>query len=80
MLNLTINCQEYCKKDNLLSYLVENLEEMFSPNYDALIDALSFEEGVINFINLNKYEDFNQLSEIISIIKNINSNLTINIK
>lgn len=77
MINFQVDCQVYNTKDKILNFFMDNLEEMYSPNYDALIDGLSFEEGTIEIKNISYYEDEIELKQIIDIVSNINNKLQI---
>jgi uncharacterized protein YerC len=49
----------------------ENLEDMYSLNYDALIDAItSYKDLGLELININEYKDLKNLLDIIDILKN----------
>ena len=49
----------------------ENLEDMYSLNYDALIDAItSYKDLELELININEYKDLKNLLDIIDILKN----------
>ena len=57
----------------------ENLEDMYSLNYDALIDSITAYKNLeLEFININDYDDFDNLIDIINIL--INDYPYINIK
>jgi hypothetical protein len=51
---------------------------MYSSNYDALIDALLFidQKTNINILNIDQFNDKNNLIEILNIISN-NENISI---
>ena len=68
-------------KEKFLQYMQENLEDMYSLNYDALIDAItSYKELILEFQNLNCYEDLSTFLEIIEIIKNDYPNIKIEVQ
>ena len=65
-------------KEKFLTYMQENLEDMYAKNYDALIDALtSYKDLTLELENVNHYEDLENLLDIINIIKNDYPNITI---
>jgi RNAse (barnase) inhibitor barstar len=58
-------------KEKFLQYMQENLEDMYSLNYDALIDAItSYKKLELELININEYKDLKNLLDIIDILKN----------
>jgi RNAse (barnase) inhibitor barstar len=58
-------------KEKFLQYMQENLEDMYSLNYDALIDAItSYKNLELELININEYKDLKNLLDIIDILKN----------
>lgn len=58
-------------KEKFLQYMQENLEDMYSLNYDALIDAItSYKDLELELININEYKDLKNLLDIIDILKN----------
>ena len=63
---LIIDCKKLNTKELLLKYLVTELEEMFSPNYDALIDCLQcIDENIaITILNIDNYNDKDNLVEV----------------
>ena len=68
-------------KEKFLQYMQENLEDMYSLNYDALIDAItSYKDLLLEFQNLNCYEDLSTFLEIIEIIKNDYPNIKIEVQ
>ena len=68
-------------KEKFLQYMQENLEDMYSLNYDALIDAItSYKDLSLEFQNLNCYEDLSTFLEIIEIIKNDYPNIKIEVQ
>jgi RNAse (barnase) inhibitor barstar len=65
-------------KEKFLTYMQENLEDMYSKNYDALIDALtSYKKITLYLSNITCYEDLENLLDIINIIKNDYPNIKI---
>ena len=58
-------------KEKFLQYMQENLEDMYSLNYDALIDAITSSKDIeLELVNINEYQDINNLLDIIDILKN----------
>ena len=58
-------------KEKFLQYMQENLEDMYSLNYDALIDAItSYKDLELELINIDEYKDLKNLLDIIDILKN----------
>lgn len=76
---IEFNLQELNTKKHLLSAFQKHFDELYALNYDALIDVLTMqaEPLTIVFKNMNDYEDLKELDEIINIISNTNSNITI---
>ena len=77
MNKIEIDCIKYPTKKELLSYLRENLEEMYSLNYDSLIDALTGYRFPLEIIVKNKtlYEDYPNLNDILKIATTDNKNI-----
>lgn len=58
-------------KEKFLQYMQENLEDMYSLNYDALIDAITSSKDIeLELVNINAYQDINNLLDIIDILIN----------
>ena len=58
-------------KEKFLSFMKDNLEDMYALNYDALIDAItSYQSLELEFINISSYQDYQNLIEVIEIINN----------
>lgn len=58
-------------KEKFLQYMQENLEDMYSLNYDALIDAITSSKDIeLELVNINEYQDINNLLDIIDILIN----------
>ena len=65
-------------KENFLSFMKDNLEDMYALNYDALIDAItSYQSLELEFINISSYQDYQNLIEVIEIINNDYPNIKI---
>lgn len=79
MNNIIIDCKIYNSKIKLLTHLQQIIEEMYSPNYDALIDALTMyqEPTTINIFNSSYFENEIDLKEIFTIINNENTYITV---
>jgi hypothetical protein len=77
-MNIIVDCNIYNTKKLLLDYFKSILDEMYSSNYDALIDALLFidEKTDINILNIDQFNDKNNLIEVLNIISN-NENISI---
>mgnify|MGYP004484443077 CR=1 FL=1 len=80
MNRIELDCLKYPSKKELLSYLRDNLEEMYSLNYDSLLDALTgYEFSLeINIKNKTLYEDYPNLKEVFEIVTNENKNVRVN--
>ncbi len=80
MNRIELDCLKYPSKKELLSYLRDNLEEMYSLNYDSLLDALTGYEFPleINIKNKTLYEDYPNLKEVFEIVTNENKNVKVN--
>ena len=58
-------------KEKFLQYMQENLEDMYSLNYDALIDSISAYKNLeLELLNIDSYENVDLIIEIFEIIKN----------
>ena len=76
---MKIDFKQLNTKEKFLQYMQENLEDMYSLNYDALIDSITAYKNLeLEFININDYDDFDNLIDIINIL--INDYPYINIK
>lgn len=65
-------------KEKFLSFMKDSLEDMYALNYDALIDAItSYQSLEIEFINIESYQDYQNLIEVIEIINNDYPNIKI---
>ncbi len=80
MNKIELDCLKYHSKKELLSYLRDNLEEMYSLNYDSLLDALTGYEFPleINIKNKTLYEDYPNLKEVFEIVAKENKNIKVN--
>lgn len=78
-MKITLDCEILNTKKALLESFVEILEEMYSPNFDAFIDALSTFDGALEleFENFYKYEDPQDLAEVLDIVVQENPAVTI---
>ncbi len=76
---ITIDLANYNTKNKLLSYFRDILDEMYGLNYDALIDTFTFvdEETIIEFSNIDRFENVTDLKEVMSIITNENANIVV---
>ncbi len=74
MNKIIIDLKKYSTKPLLLSFLMTQIEGMFAPNYDALIDALAFYDTPLEMElkYLNSYENKKELLEVLDIIKKEN--------
>ncbi|MDE7263839.1 MAG: hypothetical protein K2N64_04185 [Anaeroplasmataceae bacterium] len=70
MKKIVVCCNLYPSKKELLHYLLTKVEGLYSENYDALIDALTYYKTPlqIEFKQLNSYKDKDNLEEILEII------------
>lgn len=76
---MKIDFKQLNTKEKFLQYMQENLEDMYSLNYDALIDSITAYKNLeLEFINIKDYDDFDNLIDIINIL--INDYPYINIK
>ena len=65
-------------KEKFLSFMKDNLEDMYALNYDALIDAItSYQSLELEFVNISSYQDYQNLIEVIEIINNDYPNIKI---
>lgn len=65
-------------KEKFLQYMQENLEDMYSLNYDALIDSITaYKHLELEFINISYFEDAKKISAIINILLNDYPNIKI---
>ncbi|MDE7454398.1 MAG: hypothetical protein K2M64_01045 [Clostridia bacterium] len=80
-MTITLDCKVYSAKIALLTQLQKVFDEMYSPNYDALIDAAkTYENNLeINVINTHCFEDERNLKEVLQIMTQDNPKITINI-
>ena len=71
---ICIDCLKLQQKHQLLSFFQHSIEGMYSLNYDALIDALTFYEEPIHFtiFHIECYEDPTELKEVLEIIHSVN--------
>lgn len=78
-MTITIDLAKYNTKIELLSYFGNILDEMYGLNYDALIDTLTFvdEETIIEFSNIDCFENVANLKEVMSIITDENANIVV---
>lgn len=78
-MKLVVNLNKYNSKEKLLNYFKNYLTEMYSPNYDALIDALtSFEANLEIILDEHEcYDDLNNLVEVLDIITKSNKNIIV---
>lgn len=78
-MTITIDLAKYNTKIELLSYFRNILDEMYGLNYDALIDTLTFvdEETIIEFSNIDCFENVANLKEVMSIITDENANIVV---
>ncbi len=79
MKQIILDFKKLNTKDLLLSFLKTKITGLYSSNYDALIDALTFIKNdlTIKLINLDYYEDKKELIEIFKIITNENKMIKI---
>ena len=65
-------------KEKFLSFMKDSLEDMYALNYDALIDEItSYQSLELEFINIESYQDLQNLIEVIEIINNDYPNIKI---
>lgn len=81
-MKLTIDCKLLSAKAALLARLQQVFDEMYSLNYDSLIDgARGFEEQLrIEVVNIDCYEDSQSLTEVLNIIALENPLITVSIE
>ena len=78
---MKIDLKKLNTKEKFLSFMKDSLEDMYTLNYDALIDSItSYKELTLEFQNLNCYEDLSTFLEIIEIIKNDYSYIKIEVQ
>ena len=77
-MEIIINGQEACDKLKVLQVFQNTFEEMYSLNYDALIDVLTSAKEFIKIIILNSLsiECINDLKETLDIICNENHHIS----
>lgn len=78
-MKITLDCEILNTKKALLESFVDVLEEMHNPNFDAFIDALStFDQPLeLEFENFDKYENPQNLAEVLDIVVQENSAVTV---
>lgn len=66
-------------KELLFSFLKTKIDGLYSSNYDALIDALTFYKNdlTIQLINTDDYENKKELIEVLEIVKTENKMIKI---
>ena len=76
---IEFDLKELKTKKHLLNAFQKHFDELYALNYDALIDVLTIQSQplTIAFKNMTDYEDLKELNDIINIILNTNSNITI---
>lgn len=78
MKTILIDCAQFNTKQKLLQKFLTVFEEMYSENYDALIDAATFckEQTHLTFCNFERFEDPQDLLEVLKIIEAENPSIT----
>lgn len=78
-MRLTLDCRLLSNKLALLAEMQKVFDEMYSLNYDALIDgARGYEDELeISIDNIGCYEDEQNLREVLDIISQENEQITI---
>lgn len=81
-MSLTLDCKTLSAKADLLARLQQVFDEMYSLNYDSLIDgARGFAKKLhIEVVNIDCYEDSRNLTEVLQIISRENPLITVSIK
>lgn len=81
-MKLTLDCKVLSAKVDLLAKLQQVFDEMYSLNYDSLIDgARGFEDEIsINVVNINCFEDARNLTEVLQVITKENPLITVSIQ
>lgn len=76
-MKILLDGNKYSNKLEILKLLQFHLKEMYSINYDALIDVLSeLKEPIeIEIINYQNIQNFNEFKDVLDIICNDNSNI-----
>lgn len=77
-MKITIDGNYTKDKQDILKIFQNNFEEMYSLNYDALIDVLTEFKNtlLIEIVNKQLISDYNRLIEALDIICNDNPNIT----
>lgn len=77
-MKITIDLKEFKDKKALLDKFREIFPDMFSANYDALIDVATYYEDNldITFTNLDSFSDAKNLVEVFEIITAENKKIT----
>lgn len=78
MKTVLIDCAQFNTKQKILQKFSTVFEEMYSENYDALIDAATFckEQTHFVFCNFERFEDPQDLLEVLKIIEAENAAIT----
>lgn len=78
-MKLIINLDSYNSKEKLLNHFKGLFTEMYSANYDALIDTLTgFDHKLeITFEYYDEFTDLGNLAEVMEIIENENPRIII---
>lgn len=78
-MSISLDLSVYNTKKSLLSRLAEIFDEMFSLNYDALIDAATFYSSPLQleFLHCDSFENKKELLEVLHIIEEENNNIEI---
>ena len=76
-MKILLDGNKYSNKLEILKLFQFHLKEMYSLNYDALIDVLSeLKEPIeIEIINYQNIQNFNEFKDVLDIICNDNSNI-----
>ncbi len=80
---IRIDCTNYSSKKEILKVFQQHLEEMFSLNYDALLDALTSyydDKLVIELKNISALEDKAALLDTLNIAIQENPNISLQIE
>lgn len=76
-MKILLDGNKYSNKLEILKLFQFHLKEMYSLNYDALIDVLSeLKEPIeIEIINYQNIQNFDEFKDVLDIICNDNSNI-----
>lgn len=80
-MSISLDLSIYNTKKSLLTRLAEIFDEMFSLNYDALIDAATFYPSPLQleFWHCDSFENKKELLDVLHIIEEENQNIDITV-